>query len=139
MSTNTRTFSLEILFSNDGDYALDLRTNTNDHTSSVTSISGTHLNRIRPSAVRAVTTSGQQRTVLSPTRKAPIPLSEDAGVRLALIVLATAPLRKPARVEAIRLGIDALTAEEALYWYAHCTGPKANRALGALRILLAGD
>ena len=83
-----------------------------------------------------MTASKHPRTIVSPTRKAPIQLTEDAGVRLTLTALAVAPLSKASRVEAIRIGIDAMTSEEALYWYAYCTGPDANRALKALRMLL---
>ena len=46
-------------------------------------------------------------------------------------------LRKPTRVAAICRGVGAMSSEEALYWYAHVTSPKASRALRALRLLLA--
>ncbi|HJQ96444.1 MAG TPA: hypothetical protein VJ935_12155, partial [Acidimicrobiia bacterium] len=77
------------------------------------------------------------RTALSPTRRAPIRLTEDAGVRLVLTSLTVKPVSKLSRVEEIREGIDAMTSEEALYWYAKCTGTFAERSLRALRVLLA--
>ena len=65
--------------------------------------------------------------------------NQDAGVRLGLTALATKPVLKSARVDAIRQGIQTMTSEEALYWYAYSTGPNANRALRALRTLLADE
>ena len=136
MTRIQRTFTLHVLPDDTSGYRLDVRVATNGATASVARLVDRQLVRLRTAIATAVTASKHPRTVVSPTRKAPIPLSEDAGVKLALTVLATAPLSKASRVEAIRIGIDAMTSEEALYWYAYCTGPDASRALRALRTLL---
>lgn len=134
-----RTFSLVIVPEEGNAYRLDMFATTNGHSERVIGLSGSKLDRLRSAVLGAVTDSKHARTVLSPTRKAPIELTEDAGVRLALIALAAAPVRKASRVEAIRHGVDAMTGEEALYWYALVTGPNASRALQALRLLLAEE
>lgn len=138
MNQTLRTFTLE---PDHGDKreAWDLVATTNDRDEKVARFAGKHLDRHRHALAGAVTASKHARTILSPTRRAPIPLTEDAGVRLALTYLATAPITKPDRSDTIRNGIDAMTSEEALYWYAYCTGPSGSRALRALRTLLAEE
>jgi len=120
-------------------YSVELTVTSNGDTTVLTRLEGDLMERLRPALVNAVVASKHPRTVLSPTRRAPIGLSEDAGVRLALTILAAKPITKPRRVEEIRTGIDTMTSEEALYWYAQCTGQNSNRALRALRILLAEE
>jgi hypothetical protein len=112
---------------------------TNDREELIARFVGKRLGQNRHSLIGAVTSSKHARTILSPTRKAPIPLTEDAGVRLALTYLATGPIAKPNRSDAIRYAIGAMSSEEALYWFAYCTGPVASRALRALRILVAEE
>jgi hypothetical protein len=60
-------------------------------------------------------------------------------VRLALILLATQPVAKHARVRALVAGINAMSIEETYYWYSKCIGVEASRARRALRTLLADD
>ncbi|MBN1135446.1 MAG: ASCH domain-containing protein [Anaerolineae bacterium] len=70
----------------------------------------------------------------------PFYLDELTGLRLALILLAVKPLTRHERIEAIGLGVQAMSAEEAYYWFSKCSaGPGAARAQKALRILLAGE
>lgn len=133
-----RSFALQVMRDPSG-YSVELTVTSNGDTTVLTRLEGDLMERLRPALVNAVVASKHPRTVLSPTRRAPIGLSEDAGVRLALMVLAAKPITKPRRVEEIRTGIDTMTSEEALYWYAQCTGPNSNRALRALRILLAEE
>ena len=139
MSKIPRTFTLHVIPEDLGRYRLDLDVTSNGTATTVARLDGKRLDRLRPTVVQAVTSSGHQRTVLSPTRRTPIHLTEDAGVRLSLIAMATAPLAKPARVEAIRLGLAGVSSEEALYWYAHCVGPNRNRAVRALRTLFSDE
>ena len=131
-----RTFTLHVAPNDTGGYRLDVNVATNGATTRVARLAGRQLERLRTAVATAVTASKHSRTIVSPTRKAPIQLSEDAGIRLALAALAVAPLSKASRVEAIRIGIHTMTSEEALYWYAYCTGPDSRRALRALRTLL---
>lgn len=68
-----------------------------------------------------------------------VELDEVSGARVALALLALQPLRKLERMQAVLRGIEAMSEEEALYWFARVMrGPKA-RALRALRILLAKE
>ena len=70
----------------------------------------------------------------------PFYLDEPTGLRLALILLAVKPLTRQDRIEAIGQGIQAMSAEEAYYWFSKCTaGPDAIRAQKALRVLLAEE
>lgn len=139
MTTPHRHFALHVHPTPDGPYTLELTVATNGTTTTAARLEGAQLQRLRPAVTAAVVVSRHPRTILSPSRKAPIPLSEDAGVRLALITIATAPLAKASRAEAIRIGVEAMTSEEALYWYAMCTGPSRRRALRAIRTLLAEE
>ena len=136
MTRLRRTFTLHVIADDTGGYSLHVDVATNGTPETVARLVDQQLERLRTAVATAVTASKHPRTVVSPTRKAPIPLTEDAGIRLTLTALATAPLSKASRVEAIRIGVDAMTSEEALYWYAYCTGPDASRALRALRTLL---
>jgi hypothetical protein len=66
-------------------------------------------------------------------------LDESAGVRLALVLVATAPVSKHGRVDAMAAAVADMSTEEAYYWYAKCMGSQASRARRALRLLLAEE
>ncbi|HEY3903059.1 MAG TPA: hypothetical protein VGM14_03985 [Streptosporangiaceae bacterium] len=93
--------------------------------------------RVIDAVLAAVRSSGYAPSVLAFSRKAPVRLNEAAGVRLALILLATRPVAKHNRVRALVAGISAMSVEETYYWYAKCLSPDAARARKALRVLLA--
>jgi hypothetical protein len=88
---------------------------------------------------------GYAAAALTPSRREPFLLAEEAGVRLGLLFLALGPLSKLARIEAVAQGIRAMTAEELYYWYSKCftpgsaPHPPADRARKALRVLLAEE
>lgn len=139
MKPSRRNFALAVVDPDDARFGIVLTSAPNGTRHTVARMDPTRMARVRSAVVQAVARSGHQRSVLSPTRRSLIELTEDAGIRLALIALATAPLSKPSRVEAVVAGIDSMTDEEALYWYAYCTGDDGPRALRALRILLAEE
>ncbi len=93
----------------------------------------------RREVVNAVVASGYQPTAVSPRRCRPFNLTQAPGVRLALTITASAPVARAGRRQKIAAAVGDLTAEEALYWYAQCSGPTGRRALRALRLLLADD
>ena len=95
--------------------------------------------RIVDRVLEAVQASGHARSDLSPRRRDPLVLKESPGVRIALTMFATGPLRKHRRVEASVGAIDRLSDEEAYYWYGKCMGQSAGRAKRALRLLLAEE
>jgi hypothetical protein len=95
--------------------------------------------RILPSVMEAVRASRLARSVLGPQRQKPVVLDESAGVRLALALLATGPVSKHGRVDAMAAAVADMSTEEAYYWYAKCMGPQAARARRALRLLLAEE
>jgi hypothetical protein len=95
--------------------------------------------RVLESVIAAVRESRIPKTALSPQRRKPLQLEQSAGVRLALVLLATAPLTKGSRVTAIEHGVAAMSTEEAYYWYAKCVGIDSGRAIRALRLLLARE
>lgn len=88
---------------------------------------------------QAVRDSGHQRTTIHAGRKNPIPLKEEAGVRLALGLFATDGIRKGSRKTAMLTGVQNMAAEEAYYWYAKCVGNDGTRVRRALRLFLAED
>lgn len=95
--------------------------------------------RVLPQLIGAVKASRHPASVLGPERRNPIRLDEAAGVRLALVLLATGRLTKWQRVERVAAGIEAMTIEETYYWYAKCVGPTGRRAQTSLRLLLAEE
>jgi hypothetical protein len=103
----------------------------------VSTTTPTQTGRVVDAVLAAVRSSGHAPSVLAFTRKAPVRLDEAAGVRLALILLATRPVAKHDRVRALVAGISAMSVEETYYWYAKCLSPDAARARKALRVLLA--
>jgi hypothetical protein len=95
--------------------------------------------RILPSVMEAVRSSHVARSAVGPQRQKPVVLDESAGVRLALVFLATGPVSKAARVDAMAGAIADMSTEEAYYWYAKCMGSQAARTRRALRLLLAEE
>ena len=100
-------------------------------------VNASRARRVLGSALSALKASGHSKTALGLHRPSPLVLTEEAGVRLAIVLLTTAPLLKSRRVEAIAGEVDSMATEEAYYWYAKCVGPDASRARRALRLLLA--
>jgi hypothetical protein len=95
--------------------------------------------RLVEQAMDALQASGFRRSDLSAQRHKPFRLQEHHGVRLALAMIATGPLHKWARVEAVLSGVARMSDEETYYWYAKCLGPEASRGRRALRLLLAEE
>jgi len=106
----------------------------------VVKVGGGVLRAVADHILEALRRCGYKATDLSASRRAPFLLNEETGVRLGLLFLAIKPISKMSRVEAISDGVRAMTSEEAYYWYSKCTtGPTAERAQKALRVLLAGE
>ena len=95
--------------------------------------------RVLDEILACVRASGLGTAALTFAKNDSVPLDEAAGVRLALVILATTPLTKHERVRAIASGINAMSLEETYYWYSKCVGDDASRAQRALRLLLADD
>ena len=85
----------------------------------------------------AVRASGYRATSLGPHCRDPLRLDEAAGVRLALTLLAAAPLNRGDRIRAVAAGVAAMSLEETYYWYALCVGPRSAAARRAIRALLS--
>ncbi len=139
-SARERRFVLQLLPIAQGDgWGFTLAETIGERVQPVARVSPTQAKRYRRAVVHAVVASGYQPTAISPRRCRPFNLAQAPGVRLALTVAAAAPVTRPARRQVITDAIGALTAEEALYWYAQSIGPTGKRALRALRLLLADD
>ncbi|MCZ7532619.1 MAG: hypothetical protein M5U23_04310 [Acidimicrobiia bacterium] len=136
--TPARRFELVVIPDDGDDYGIRVVVWHDDDSHTAAAVPPNRIAAIRSDIVAAVVSSGHRGTALHPNRKKPITLSEEAGVRLTLAILATTPIKKSQRIDAIRVGVDAMTSEEAFYWYAHITSRESSRALKALRILLAG-
>jgi hypothetical protein len=106
----------------------------------VVEVGGSVLKAIADHVLDALRHSGYKATDLNASRREPFLLAEESGVRLGLLFLAVKPISKVERVEAISHGLRAMTSEEAYYWYSKCTtGPTAERAQKALRVLLSDE
>lgn len=95
--------------------------------------------RLIEQAMDALQASGFRRSDLSAQRRQPFRLQEHQGVRLALAMVATGPLHKRGRVEAVLAGVGRMSDEETYYWYAKCLGTEASRGRRSLRLLLAEE
>ena len=129
----------------DGRYNLALHETNGrtDNTRQVAVLPADRLDTARPALIDALKASGHPVTVLSATRKKPIGLSEDAGVRAALALNVIAGVTKPGRTSRLLDGISRLSDEECFYWYAHTVGNPdpavGRRRTKALRIFLAQE
>jgi hypothetical protein len=95
--------------------------------------------RLVEQAMDALQASGFRKSDLSAQRRQPFRLKEHHGVRLALAMVATGPLHKRDRVEAVLSGVARMSDEETYYWYAKCMSPDWSRGRRALRLLLAEE
>lgn len=129
----------------DGRYDIDVvETNGRaDNRRVVARLAADRLDAAQPALAEALRTSGQAKTALKPTRKAPVELAEEAGVRAALALAAIHGVTKPGRTARLLDGVSRLSNEECFYWYAHTVGTAdptvARRRLKALRIFLAEE
>jgi hypothetical protein len=105
----------------------------------VVSLGARASHRVVEQAMDALQASGFRRSDLSPRRRKPFHLPDQHGVRLALVMVASGPLQKRTRVEAVLNGVGRMSDEEALYWYAKCLGDGGSRSRRALRLMLADD
>lgn len=106
----------------------------------VCDLGGIALRSVADAILEALRKNEYAATDLGINRREPFYLSEESGVRLALIFLAVRPIRKASRIEKISRGIRSMTAEELYYWFAKCTtNGSADRAQRALRLLLAEE
>jgi hypothetical protein len=95
--------------------------------------------RVMGSMLEAAKASGHVKSALAFHRTRDVTLTEEAGVRLALVLLTTGPVGKSRRVVEIAQAIAGMGTEEAYYWYAQCVGRAGRRARRALRLLLADE
>jgi len=103
-------------------------------------LGGDTLRAVADVVIEALRQNGYKATDLGANRREPFHLDEASGVRLGLVFLAAKPISKASRLEQISHGIRLMTAEELFYWYSKCTtGPAAERAQKALRVLLSDD
>lgn len=124
------------------DYGLRLAESdgaTSEATRPVANLGPSASRRLVEQAMDALQASGFQRSDLSAQRRQPFRLKEHHGVRLALAMLATGPLHKRARVEAVLSGVGRMSDEETYFWYSKCLSLEGSRARKALRALLADE
>ena len=65
-------------------------------------------------------------------------LSEEEGIRLALIIRGVSALKDVFRTARYASGVYELSREEAYYWFAETSNNSGRRGIRALRILLGG-
>lgn len=129
----------------DGRFAVALtETNgRNDYTREVARLPADRLEVAGDALADALRASRQPRTALTATRRNPIALADDAGVRLALTVNAIHGITKPRRATQLLRAVGRMSDEECFYWYAHTIGATdpatRRRRFKALRIFLAEE
>jgi len=105
-------------------------------------IGGSPLHAVTDHLLAALRANGYKATDLAGSvgSETPFYLDESSGLRLALILMAVKPLHRQDRIEAIGHSIQAMSDEEAYYWFSKCSaGDDASRAQRALRVLLAEE
>jgi hypothetical protein len=70
--------------------------------------------------------------------KGEVELSEEEGIRLALVVRGASALNDVSRTSSYAAAVYELIKEEAYYWFAKTSNGSARRGIRALRILLGG-
>jgi hypothetical protein len=99
---------------------------------------GPRLQAVSDHLLEALKESGHRPHELRRNREKPFMLREASGVRLALVLLATKPLRKLRRIEDISSAVRQMSDDEAYYWYAKCSDLRhGRRAQRAFRDLLS--
>jgi hypothetical protein len=138
-----RGFRLEVEPAAEGTFGLRLHETNGrpDHARPVAHLPAARYSRVADAVVAALSASGKQPRVLTPTRRQPVDLDEMAGVRLALALNVVHGITKPGRTRALLDGVTRLSDEECLYWYAACCAgtPVDQRRTKALRIYLAAE
>ena len=109
---------------------------------SIVELKGTTLSAVIDAVLEALRLNNYNAPDLHARRRTVFHLSEESGVRLALLFLAVRPISKLPRIEAISYAIRSMSAEELYYWFSKCANPdrsRAERAQKALRILVAEE
>ncbi len=141
-------FQLEVFPRPEKQYGLSLMeilsapssTRKNQESHVVVRIWGNPMQSVFDRVVDAVKMGGGRASDIRADRKTPFVLDEETAVRLGLLFLAIKPLRKGARIEAIREAIAIMGTEEAYYWYSKCSSvSNGRRAAKAFRILLSHE
>jgi hypothetical protein len=99
------------------------------------SIDGLALSSAWDLVLDTLRTNHYKPTVIQHDKKKQFGLSEESGVRLALLFKAIAPLTKLDHIRALQQGIWAMSDEEAYYWFAKCYGANGRRGVRALRVM----
>jgi len=94
--------------------------------------------RFLPQVRRLLNSSGFKVQQLDGDKIARIRMREADGARLAIMLQAVSPLRKPARARLVQESIVSMSDEEVYYWSSRVVS-RGSDALKALRILLAGE
>jgi len=128
-------FELVVVPVGDDDLGLELRQIPNgreEQPRRIVFAAGPALRAVGDHLLEALREAGHRPSQLRRNRMEPFRVPERAGVRLALALLATKPLRKIRRIEEISSAVRTMSDDEAYYWFAKCTdpahGPRAQRA-----------
>jgi len=106
----------------------------------VVRVQGVPMRAVIDQILATIKQAGYRPSDLARSRKVPFHLTEEQGVRLGLVMLAVKPLRKTSRMAEVSEHIQAMTAEEAYYWFSKVTDTRqGRRSQKALRILLAKE
>jgi hypothetical protein len=134
-------FKLSVINSNErGNFGVQLEeSGESDHAALSIKLNSSQTARIIDSVLAALRESALKGAQLHAGRIKPLRLREPAGVRLALVMMATKPLSSRRRLQEVETGISMMGTEETYYWYAKCTGGLASQAQQAMRVLLSNE
>jgi len=102
------------------------------------SIDGLALSSVWDMVLDVLRVNHYKPSVIQRRSKQQLGLSEESGVRLALLFKAIAPLSNLDHIRALQQAIWAMSDEEAYYWFAKSCGPHGRRGMRALRVLCGG-
>jgi hypothetical protein len=146
---SNKTFELRVVLDQPQEYGLSLfrmpargeNVNGSGHDwHLVAHVHGTPMRAVMDQILTCIKRAGYRPSDLSRSRKTPFQLSEEAGVRLGLLMLAVKPLRKSSRMTDISEHIQSMASEEAYYWFSKATDHNlGRRSQKAMRILLAKE
>lgn len=101
-------------------------------------LKGNTLNAIKQNIYEILKANNYDPKTLSAKRQSHYLLSEESGVKAAILFQTIQPLSQSDRINKIASGISAMSNEEAHYWFAMIANGKKKNALKALRVLF-GD
>ena len=137
-------FQLRVTRTENNDFTLELyqcaykKAGEKNAASKIGCLKGNTLNTIKQNIYDILKANNYDPKTLSAKRQSHYLLSEESGVKTAILFQTLQPLSQRDRISKIASGISAMSNEEAHYWFAMIANGRRRNALKALRVLF-GD